>query len=132
MFRRATDILVEEVQTSYEHFRYRAPIKFAGAVLDRVTLLNVQVLVRNRAGAKAHGFGSMPLGNVWSFPSRVLGYDTTLGAMQAMAGKFAQLIRDSKQTGHPIEINHALEQELFKAAGQISREQDLAEPIPKL
>ena len=33
----------------------------------------------------ATGFGSMPLGNVWAFPSRALTYDQTLGAMRFIA-----------------------------------------------
>ena len=33
----------------------------------------------------ARGFGSMPLGNVWSFPSKTLAYETTLDAMKNLA-----------------------------------------------
>jgi hypothetical protein len=69
---KSSDIRIDDVSFSYEDFHYRTPIKFGGTVVDRVTLLNVQVVVRTRAGKEARGFGSMPLGNVWSFPSRQL------------------------------------------------------------
>ena len=46
------------------------------------------------------GFGSMPLGNVWSFPSQVLRYDDTLGAMKALAERIAALTGDC-QRGRP-------------------------------
>src|SRR5947209_3145172 len=96
---RATDIRVKGVDFAYEDFRYRTPIKFGGVALDRVTLLNVWCDVETIGGKTARGFGSMPLGNVWSFPSRVLGYDQTLGAMKALAEKVAALTADCKQAG---------------------------------
>src|SRR4051794_25549764 len=74
-----TDIRVEDVTFAFEDFRYRSPIKFGGVALDRVTVLDVSCVVRTRAGKTARGRGSMPLGNVWSFPSRRLSYDDTLG-----------------------------------------------------
>ena len=78
------DILVDEIKISYEDFLYRTPIKFGGNVLDRVTLQNVHCTVHNRAGKVAHGFGSMPLGNIWSWPSHVHTYAQTLAAMKAV------------------------------------------------
>ena len=77
---RPTDIRIEEITHSYEDFLYRAPIKFGGTAVDRVTLLNVECRVGTAAGKTARGFGSMPLSNVWAFPSRVLDYETSLGS----------------------------------------------------
>ncbi len=127
-----TDIHIESVELAYEDHRYRAPIKFGGIALDRATLLNVTVGVRTVAGKRASGFGSMPLGNVWSFPSRVLGYDQTLGAMKELAERIRRIYGDCKEPGHPIDLYHALEPEFFRAAGEVTRERQLAEPIPKL
>ena len=66
--RNPRDIRIEEVTFGYEDFLYRTPIKFGGTVLDRVTLLNVDCVVRTAGGHTAKGFGSMPLGNVWAVP----------------------------------------------------------------
>jgi L-alanine-DL-glutamate epimerase-like enolase superfamily enzyme len=126
------DIRIEEVTFGYEDFLYRAPIKFGGLVLDRVTLLNVDCVVRTADGRTAKGFGSMPLGNIWSFPSRILSYDTTLAAMKSLAGRIAKLSSDYREPGHPIDINTALEPAYLKAAAEVSRQLNLAEPIPKL
>src|SRR5947209_981906 len=108
-FMRPTDIRIEAVSHSYEDFLYRTPIKFGGIAVDRVTLLNVQVRVRTVAGKTATGFGSMPLGNVWSFPSRVLSYDETLAAMKTLAERVSRLFGDCTEVGHPIDLSHALE-----------------------
>ena len=80
---RPSPIRVEHVALRYEDFHYRVPIKFGGVVVDRVTLLNVDCVVRTASGGTASGFGSMPLGNVWAFPSKAMPYDTTLAAMKA-------------------------------------------------
>ncbi len=125
-------VRVESVEYRYEDHRYRAPIKFGGVALDRATLLNVNVTVRTLGGQAANGFGSMPLGNVWSFPSRVLGYDQTLAAMKALAAKLQKIFANDRETGHPIDIYHALEPAIFRAAEEVTREQQLAEPVPKL
>ncbi|HEV3119478.1 MAG TPA: enolase C-terminal domain-like protein [Gemmataceae bacterium] len=129
---RATDIRIEDISFSYEEFIYRTPIKFGGVALDRATNLNVTCAVRTLAGGVATGFGSMPLGNVWSFPSRRLGYDATLGAMKALAERIARLTADYPEAGHPIDITWALESTYFNAAAEVTQEMKLAEPIPSL
>lgn len=128
----STDIHIDEVSFSYEEHLYRAPLKFGGVAVTKVTLLNVELAVESKLGDVGDGFGSMPLGNIWAFPSRVLGYDQTLGAMTALAERIAEIYRGCTLTGHPIDITHTLEPEFFKAADQVTRQLGLAEPIPKL
>ena len=129
---RPTDLVLDEVETATEDFHYRTPIKFGGTVLDRATILNVTVRAHTVEGKRTSGFGSMPLGNVWSFPSKTMSYGTTLGAMKALAGQIARLTAGFKEPGHPVDINHALEPEYLKAAEEFSRGLELEEPIPKL
>jgi L-alanine-DL-glutamate epimerase-like enolase superfamily enzyme len=127
-----TDVRIRDVTFGYEDFLYRTPIKFGGLALDRATQMNVTCTVATRAGQTAVGFGSMPLGNVWSFPSRVLGYDATLGAMKTLAGRIRDLTAGCTEMGHPIDLTHALEPEYHRAADAVSRQLELAEPIPPL
>ena len=125
-----TDIQIAEVQTSYEDFLYRTPIKFGGAVVDRVTLCNVRCRIEGRNGRSAMGTGSMSMGNVWSFPSKKLTYTQTLGAMKDLAERIAKLTAAHREWGHPIDLNIALAPQYSEAAAQISK--NLAEPIPPL
>lgn len=129
---KSTAIRIQEIEFGYEDYRYRAPIKFGGVTVDRVTLLNVTCTVSTTSGRSARGFGSMPLGNMWSFPSRVLPYETTLAAMKAMAERIARITRDCRAAGHPIDIACALEPLYFDAAKEVSRELRLPESIPRL
>ncbi|HMB29829.1 MAG TPA: enolase C-terminal domain-like protein [Blastocatellia bacterium] len=129
-----TDIRVEDLSFGYEEFRYRAPYKFGGVPVDRATILNVNVTARTRDGKTAKGFGSMPMGNVWSFPSREMAYYRTLVAMKELAERIAEITSGYKEYGHPIDINAALEPEYLKAAAEISKgpTPGLSSPIPKL
>ncbi len=127
-----TDIRIEHVEFSYQTFHYRTPIKFGGTVLDRATDVNVRCRVRTVAGRTAVGFGSMPLNSVWAFPSHAMSSDATLKAMQALAARIAKITAACKETGHPIDLNVALEPEYLRAATEVSRELKLPEPIPKL
>jgi L-alanine-DL-glutamate epimerase-like enolase superfamily enzyme len=127
---RTTDVRIVEVRHGYEDFVYRAPYKFGGRVVDKVTLLNVRCRVVTRAGKSAWGFGSMTLGNMWAFPARTMGYDATLGAMKELAGRIASLTGGCRETGHPLDLAHVLEPEYLREALEVSRA--LPEPIPKL
>lgn len=125
-----TDARILEVSTSYEDYLYRTPIKFGGNVVDRVTLLNVECEIESRGGKKAKGFGSMPLGNVWSWPSKALTYQQTLDAMKALASKIAATVDNYDEFGHPLDWNHDLEPKWLEAAAAVSK--PLAQPVPKL
>jgi L-alanine-DL-glutamate epimerase-like enolase superfamily enzyme len=127
-----TDIRIEAVHHSYEDYTYRTPIKFGGTAVDRVTLLNVECTVSTRGGKAARGFGSMPLGNVWAFPSRRLGYDATLAAMKALVESIARITQEDKEYGHPIDLTWELEPEYLLAAQELVRQRQLGEPIPLL
>lgn len=126
------EIRIADVEFGYEDYTYRTPIKFGGLVVERVTLLNVNVVVTTSSGKTAKGFGSMPMGNIWSFPSRVMSYDETLAAMRELAGRIRTLTAAHKEFGHPVDLNIPLEHEYVKAADEVSRKLALKEPIPKL
>lgn len=125
-------IAIDDIRFSYQDFRYRTPYRFGAQTVDRVTLLNVDCQVRTNAGRIARGFGSMTMGNAWSFPSKTMSYDTTLGAMKALARRIARITSGYRDSGHPVDINCAVEPDYLKAAVEVSRELHLAEPIPKL
>jgi len=128
----ASDARVEQIETSFEDFLYRAPYKFGGKEVDRVTLLYVRCRLSLKSGKSAAGFAAMPLGNVWSFPAPDIPYDTTLAAMKSLAGRIAGITRDFREYAHPLDMNQALEPEYLKAATAVEREMKLSRPIPKL
>src|SRR4051812_6175426 len=88
-----TDAKIDELTIAFEDFRYRAPYKFGGKEVDRVTMLNVKCRLSARGGRSAEGGASMSMGNVWSFPAPGVDYDVTLGEMKALAEKAAKITR---------------------------------------
>lgn len=121
------NIRIREVRVSFEDFAYRAPMKFRATVVDRVTLLNVEI-TGELNGETTIGFGSMPLGNVWAFPSARLTYAQTLAAMKHLAVDLGAITESSQIDGHPVEINHELEPLYFEAAHAV----EVEESIPPL
>src|SRR5690606_26635724 len=99
---RPTDVRIADVRHRFVDYRYRTPYKFGGRIVDRVTLLDVRCRVTTRDGRSAWGFGSMPLGNMWAFPSTRVPGDLTLDAMKALAGHLRQVTADCPEVGHPL------------------------------
>jgi L-alanine-DL-glutamate epimerase-like enolase superfamily enzyme len=127
-----SDVGIENVRFGFEDYTYRTAMKFADAVVDRVTLLKVEVEVRNRAGRVSAGSGSMPLGNLWSFPSKRLSYSRTLDVMKRMAREIAAILNSFAGKSHPIEICWQLEPAFDAAAERLTRSMNLPEPVPRL
>ncbi|HEX6986056.1 MAG TPA: mandelate racemase/muconate lactonizing enzyme family protein, partial [Planctomycetaceae bacterium] len=125
------DIRVIEAQVSLEPVPFRAPLKFGGRVVDRTQLINVAVTVERRNGTRAVGTGSMPVGNVWSWPSKVTSVDAAEAAMIAFARMAAVSAADA-DWGHPIEIVTRLMAGYAQLAEEVRRKQSLSEPIPVL
>jgi L-alanine-DL-glutamate epimerase-like enolase superfamily enzyme len=129
---RSSDIQVLDIRREFEEYKYRAPYQFGGRTVDRVTLLNIYTRVKTRSGREARGFGSMPLGNAWSFPSTVVGYDQSLEAMKQLAVEIERITAAHRSPAHPVDIYFEAEPSYFSAAETVSGRMELREPIPKL
>ena len=128
----STDARIEEIVPEFQDYHYRAPYKFGGKVVDRVTMLGVRCRLSLKGGKSAEGYGTMSMGNVWSFPAPDVPYDVTLGAMKALAEKIAKITSGFTEYAHPLDVNHTLEPEYLKAAMEVTRELKLPLPVPKL
>ncbi|MGL6075415.1 MAG: enolase C-terminal domain-like protein [Fimbriiglobus sp.] len=127
-----SDVRIVDIRLETEDHLYRSPIKFGGVALDRVTLLHAHVILENRQGQRQTGFGSMPLGNIWAFPTRKMPYEVTLNAMREVAAEIATIYQRSTIWGHPIDITHTLEPEFFVAGEAVTTRCELVESLPAL
>ena len=127
-----TDIRILQVETSLEQIDYRTPIKFGGRVVKDVTLLNVRVEVETRDGRTGRGFGSMPVGNAWGWPSHQVDGEQTLDAMVQLGERIAQLLADYQDQGHPLEIMHDLAGEYQRIADEVNEAASITESMPRL
>lgn len=127
-----SDIRILNVELDFEAYPYRTPLKFGGVVTTHCKLMNVTVDVENGAGVRASGFGSMPLGNAWSFPSQTVGFDDTMQAMVRLGERMVAFTRTYSDSGHPVDIMEDLELRFLDLAAETGADLDLAAPVPKL
>ena len=129
---KTTDLRLLQVTSETERFAYRSPIKFGGRVVTDVILLHVTVDVRTRDDRTGRGFGSMPMGNVWAWPSQTVSGEETLQAMTALGQRLARDANDYQGIGHPLEITHDLSHDYQAAADETTGAAGLAEGMPRL
>src|SRR6266540_4171047 len=85
--RKKSDIRIDHISFGYDEYVFRAPVGFAGAVVDRATMVTVRCSVRTAGGKIASGFGSIPFNHTFSFPSKKLTNETKNDAMKAQVWK---------------------------------------------
>jgi L-alanine-DL-glutamate epimerase-like enolase superfamily enzyme len=129
---RKSDIRIEDLSLSYQEYIYRAPVKFAGSLMNRASVLTVKCTVRTAEGKIAHGFGTMPFNHIFSYPSVRMSQDVKNSAMKELAQQLAKVTSSYKDFGHPIEIYWALAPLYLRAAAEVSERLNLPDPIPKL
>src|SRR5213594_1051104 len=103
--RKESDIRIEHISFGYDEHIFRAPVGFAGAVVNLATMVTVRCSVRTAGGKVASGFGSMPFNHTFSFPSKTLTNETKNDAMKALAAEIAQVPAGYHDFGHPLDIN---------------------------
>jgi L-alanine-DL-glutamate epimerase-like enolase superfamily enzyme len=127
-----TDIRIVEAVLSFESVPYRAPLKFGGRTVDHAVLVNVEVSAENRRGHGASGFGTMPLGSAWAWPTTALSVEQTEDAMQKFAEEVVELANGYPDFGHPIEIAYQLSAEYPHVAKTLGQRLKFAEEMPLL
>jgi L-alanine-DL-glutamate epimerase-like enolase superfamily enzyme len=130
--RKKSDIRIENISFAYDEYVFRAPVGFAGAVVNRATMITVRCSVRTAGGKTANGFGSMPFNHTFSFPSKQMSDATKNDAMKALAAELAKVTGAYQEFAHPLDINWDLAPLYFKAAAEVSARLRLADPIPRL
>jgi L-alanine-DL-glutamate epimerase-like enolase superfamily enzyme len=129
---KSTDIRLLEATASTQDFAYRTPMKFGGRVVTAVTLLDVAVVVETRDGRRARGLGSMPMSNVWAWPSRQVAGEAALRAMVQFGRRVVAEAGSYRGAGHPLEITQDLAAGYASRAAAVTAAEGLAEPMPRL
>src|SRR5580698_2493636 len=129
---KSTDIRIKNAACAVESLPFRAPLKFGGRVIEKSFLVNVDVEVESRDGKRhAGGFGSMPLGNVWAWPSASVTTDQAETAMKRFADEVIDLANECSEFGHPIDLVYHLSGEYDHLAKQLATQLKVAEPMPE-
>lgn len=130
---KATDIRIKSAACAVESLPFRAPLKFGGRVIEKTLLINVDVEVESRDGKRhSSGFGSMPLGNIWSWPSDTVTPEQSEAMMLRFAEEVVELAGNCTEYGHPIDLVYHLSGEYDHLAKRLAQQMKLAEPMPEL
>jgi L-alanine-DL-glutamate epimerase-like enolase superfamily enzyme len=129
---KSTDIRLVQAVCETEKHRYRTAMKFGGRVVTDVVMFHATVDVQTRDGRRGRGFGSMPMGNVWAWPSATTSGDDALAAMIALAERLVAQARDYRGIGHPLEVAHDLAADHARVAAETTARMNLAEDMPRL
>jgi L-alanine-DL-glutamate epimerase-like enolase superfamily enzyme len=126
------DIRIIDASIEFESVPYRTPLKFGGQVVENALIANVQVVVADHQGKEETGYGSMPLGNAWAWPSKKLTGDQTLSLMQKFAEEVVLIGSRDPEFGHPVSISYHLSGEYFHMGKTLSQKNGFEESIPEL
>lgn len=129
---KSTDLRIVNVETATERIAYRAPMKFGGRVVTDAVLIHVTIDIEMRDGRRGRGFGSMPMSNIWGWPTRDIPAEKTLEAMVALALEAARAAGQYPGVGDPLELTHALSLDWGNASDAITARLGLSETMPKL
>ena len=129
---KTTDIQIKQVSCSTTHINYRTAVKFGGRVVSDVVRFDVEATVETRDGRVGSGSGSIPMGNVWAWPSAVLAGEQTLAGMIELSQRLVTEADNCSAVGHPLEVTHLLAGDYERVAGQVQTDMKLSEPVPRL
>lgn len=128
--RRNTDCKVIAATVFFLPVTTRVPLKFGTETLSSVTCLRVRVIVENRQGHRAEGWGEAPLSVQWAWPSSAP-YESRHTAMREFSLRVCEALVQHDGWGHPLELGYDfLEQTLPKLTAAFNAGR--AEPIPYL
>ena len=132
MSSKTTDVRILDVNVTFDSVEFRAPLKFGGRTVNETKLINATLSIENRDGRRAIGHGSMPVGNVWAWPSQQVAAPNGERAMMTYAEGVGELFASFPHYGHPLEIQYAVGAEFQHQADRVARDQDLEESPPTL
>jgi L-alanine-DL-glutamate epimerase-like enolase superfamily enzyme len=127
-----TDIRLVAVEAQTSRIAYRTPIKFGGRVVTDATMFDVTCDVETRTGQRGKGFGSMPMGNVWAWPSKTVSTEASLATIVDLSQRLVRQAGEYRDYGHPLEITHDLARTHQPTADEVTRSAGLTETMPRL
>jgi len=109
---KSTDITLLAAELYFLPVETRVPLKFGPEILTHVTCARVQVMVSDRRGRHAHGWGETPLSVQWVWPGS-LSYEERHQALQDFCILLVESWTNLGAWGHPLEIGFTFQQDLL-------------------
>ncbi|MCA9048576.1 MAG: hypothetical protein KDA89_07595 [Planctomycetaceae bacterium] len=128
----STDIRVLEAEPHFSWEAARTPLKFGGVVMDTALYCHVRVLVENRRGDRAEGWGAIFLADLWAWPHIRGGHKTAEALMRELAIEWCSRAALTDEFLHPVDLFHHREPQLMPAAADVCRSAGVEETMPRM
>lgn len=129
---KSTDIRIVETTCSFEPVPFRTPLKFGGRTVENTFLINAEVVVETRGGRHGTGFGSMPVGNIWAWPSQAVSGEKSEEVMKKFAEEVVKIGDAYPEYGHPVDIIFQLSAEYYHLGKTLPKLMGVEELMPEL
>jgi hypothetical protein len=100
MTTKSTDVRLRSTELYFLPIEARMPIKFGHQILTHATCARVRVVISDRTGRSAEGWGETPLAVQWGWPS-LLPYEPRHQSMRRFCERLAALWPRHDDYGHP-------------------------------
>jgi L-alanine-DL-glutamate epimerase-like enolase superfamily enzyme len=127
-----TDILVTAAEASFSEEKYRVPFKLSSGVSSQVTYAKVEVTVVNRRGETATGVGGILLSTLWTFPTPAVSREVKDRLMRELVERFRSLLLDVGEYLDPLQLSHAVSEQMRAELKRIRQAHELNVDIPLL
>jgi L-alanine-DL-glutamate epimerase-like enolase superfamily enzyme len=127
---KTTDIRIREIALYFLPVRTRVPLKFGAQVVSQVVCARARVVVEDRSGRKAEGWGETPLSVAWVWPS-ILPWEDREDRMKAFCVELARALKEFGEFGHPLELGDGFQRHQLDALLEESNLEH-TEPMPHL
>ncbi|MFH0797314.1 MAG: hypothetical protein V2A65_09745 [Candidatus Omnitrophota bacterium] len=127
-----SDIRVLETKVRFSEEKARVPLKFGKVVAEKVTYAEVEVLVENKAGKTAKGYGGIFLSDFWAFPTFAISHEEKDRAMREFTLMYAERLGRVKEFKHPVELYLEIEPEIKRMCREITKESHFPEDFTLL
>ncbi len=111
---KTSDIRIRETQLHFLPTTLRVPLKFGAQVVERSLYARVRVVVEDRHGRTAEGWGETPLSVAWVWPSP-LSWEEREARMVAFCKVIAAELPKLGLAGHPMELGDAFQRQRLDA-----------------
>ncbi|HUR47502.1 MAG TPA: enolase C-terminal domain-like protein [Candidatus Saccharimonadales bacterium] len=130
---RTTDIRPVAAELYFLPVQTRVPLKFGTETTTSVTCARARVMVEDRNGKRAEGWGETPLSVQWVWPGK-LPYEARHQILKAFTVRLALAWTQMQGQGHPMEIGWDFQEQILRPLLTRFNEEHngLPEPMPWL
>lgn len=121
---KSTDVHVKEVALYFIPVETRVPLKFGAETLTSVTVARVRMIVEDRNGNRATGWGETPVSVQWVWPGAI-SYQDRHNVLLDVCRRLGKAWAACDETGHALEVGLAFQEHVLP---RIQHEVNAARP----